>query len=135
MNMKAIAAALVLLLGSAALTGVAQQIVTKPVVPIEPQQAAQSPPPTPPAATMATDALDPNYVIGPGYSLEVNVFNEPKFSGSLPVRPDGMISITLIGDLLAAGLTPMQLGDEITSRLKKLITDPNVTVSVLGINS
>jgi polysaccharide biosynthesis/export protein len=114
---------------------VGQQIGTKPVVtPVQPQDS--SPAPAGQAATQTgNEALDPNYVIGAGDTIEVNVFNEPKFSGTLPVRPDGMISITLIGDIPAAGFSPMQLATEITSRLKKLITDPNVTVSVTGINS
>ena len=74
-------------------------------------------------------------MIGPGDSLDVNVFNEPKFSGKLPVRPDGMITVSLVGDIMASGYTPMQLSAEITSRLRKLITDPSVTVAVLDINS
>lgn len=125
--------ALFLLCGS--LVGVGQQIGTKPVVtPVQPQDSS-TPAPSSPAAPTTNEALDPNYVIGAGDTIEVNVFNEPKFSGALPVRPDGMISITLVGDIPAAGFSPMQLAAEITSRLKKLITDPNVTVSVTGINS
>lgn len=112
----------------------AQQMGTRPAI------AAPVPPATPvPEATAPSQSaggmVDPNYVIGAGDSLEVNVFNEPKFSGNLPVRPDGMISVALIGDIQANGLTPMQLSQEITSRLKTLITDPRVTVTVLGINS
>ncbi len=122
------------LLGITVLPCWAQQIGARPVVTATPAQTSAAPAP---AATPAThQTLDPDYVIGPSDTLEVNVFNEPKFSSSsLPVRPDGMISIALIGDIPAAGMTPTQLGAEITSRLKKLITDPNVTVSVLGINS
>lgn len=56
-------------------------------------------------------------------------------AGNLPVRPDGMISLPLAGDIQAAGLTPMHLSDEITARLKKFINDPVVTVTVLGVNS
>lgn len=125
--------ALLLVFGFAVAAGSAQQTGTKPVVSTAPQQPA--PTPAPVAAPTATEALDPNYVIGAGDGLEVNVFNEPKFSGNLPVRPDGMISIALIGDIPAAGLTPMQLAQEIASRLKKEITDPNVTVGVSSINS
>lgn len=111
-----------------------QQMGAKPVITVPP---AQTEAPTNqnalPAAAKGT--VDPDYVIGAGDNLEVNVFNEPKFSGALPVRPDGMISIALLGDIPAAGFTPMQLGTEIASRLKKLITDPSVTVSVLQIVS
>ena len=135
-SLKAGTLALPLLLwaGVGSLPALAQQLGTKPVVTAQP---AQAPPPdtsTLPVAQKGT--VDPDYTIGPGDTLEVNVFNEPKFSSaSIPVRPDGMISITLVGDIPAAGFTPPQLGQEITTRLRKLITDPSVTVSVLAINS
>lgn len=127
-------AAAAMLLGIAISPCWSQGIGTHPVVTATPPQSStQATPATTPETHQATD---PDYVIGAGDNLDVNVFNEPKFSSSsLPVRPDGMISIALIGDITAAGLTPTQLGAEITSRLKKLITDPNVTVSVLAINS
>jgi polysaccharide biosynthesis/export protein len=130
------ALAFLALLGPSAFTGHGQQLGTKPAVTVAPPQTAA---PAEPATTAPTPVpkggVDPNYVIGPSDTLDVNVFNEPKFSGNLPVRPDGMISIALLGDIPAAGLTPMQLGAEISTRLKKLITDPSVTVSVLSINS
>ena len=130
-----VAVALFTLAGILVRPGVAQQTGTRPVV-STPSPAAQSPAPdTPPEILAAKGTVDPDYVIGAGDTLEINVFNEPKFSGSLPVRPDGMISISLLGDIPAAGYTPMRLGAEITSRLKKLITDPSVTVSVLSIVS
>jgi polysaccharide export outer membrane protein len=88
------------------------------------------------AQPSGTVVVDPTtYVIGPDDNIQVNVWNEPKVSGSLPVRPDGMISLPLIGDMPAAGRTPMVLATEITKRLEKLINDPDVTVSVLGVNS
>lgn len=72
------------------------------------------------------------YVIGPDDSLAITVWKEPTLSGTIPVRPDGMISIALIGDLKAAGRTPMQLADDITVKLKKYIQDPNVSVVVMA---
>ncbi len=75
------------------------------------------------------------YVIGADDSLQVTVWKEPTLSGTVPVRPDGMISLVLVGDLPAAGRTPMQLGDDISERLKKYIQDPVVTVVVLAVNS
>jgi polysaccharide export outer membrane protein len=75
------------------------------------------------------------YIIGPEDSLQVTVWKEPTLSGTFPVRPDGMISLVLVGDLPAAGQTPMALSNDITQRLKKYIQDPVVTVSVLGVNS
>jgi polysaccharide export outer membrane protein len=80
--------------------------------------------------------LDPaRYIIGPDDSLQVTVWKEPTLSGTVPVRPDGMISLVLVGDLPAAGLTPMALSADISQRLKKYIQDPVVTVVVLGVNS
>jgi polysaccharide export outer membrane protein len=75
------------------------------------------------------------YIIGPEDSLQVTVWKEPTLSGAVPVRPDGMISMVLVGDLPAAGLTPMALSADISQRLKKYIQDPVVTVVVLGVNS
>jgi polysaccharide export outer membrane protein len=75
------------------------------------------------------------YIIGPQDSLQVTVWKEPTLSGTVPVRPDGMISLVLVGDLPAAGLTPMALSADITQRLKKYIQDPVVTIVVLGVES
>ena len=97
-----------------------------------------------PAAPAAANVAGPNYagpvdasryIIGPQDSLQVTVWKEPTLSGTIPVRPDGMISLVLVGDLPAAGLTPMALGADISQRLKKYIQDPVVTVVVLGVNS
>jgi polysaccharide export outer membrane protein len=103
---------------------------------------AQQPPPStaampsaakPAAAGGAADSA--SYVIGPEDGLEVTVWKEPTLSGKFPVRPDGMISLSLLGDVQAAGLTPMQLGDRITQMLKKFIQDPSVSVVVSAVNS
>ncbi|MEG9434861.1 polysaccharide biosynthesis/export family protein [Edaphobacter sp. HDX4] len=75
------------------------------------------------------------YVIGSDDSLSITVWKEPSLSGTIPVRPDGMISLPLIGDLKAAGRTPMQLADDITVKLKKYIQDPNVSVVVMADSS
>lgn len=80
--------------------------------------------------------IDPErYVIGADDQLQITVWKEPTLSGTIPVRPDGMISLVLVGDLRAAGLTPMALSADISQRLKKYIQDPVVTVVVLGVNS
>jgi polysaccharide export outer membrane protein len=97
-------------------------------------------PPTPvttqPSATAAAAPVVPDsYVIGASDAVTVTVFKEPTLSNSLLVRPDGMISMPLLGDIMAAGKTPLQLADEVTAKLKKYIQDPNVTVTVQGINS
>ena len=89
-----------------------------------------------PSEAQYAGPIDPSrYVIGPEDTLQVTVWKEPTLSGTFPVRPDGMISLVLVGDLPAAGLTPMALGANVTQRLKKYIQDPVVTVVVLGVNS
>ena len=86
--------------------------------------------------TSAAGMVDANhYIIGAEDILQITVWKEPTLSGSVPVRPDGMISLVLLGDLPAAGMTPMQLSADITQRLKKYIQDPNVSVLVTGVNS
>lgn len=75
------------------------------------------------------------YVIGSGDMLYVSVWKEPDLTNTLPVRPDGMISLPLLGDVKAAGLTPTQLGDSIAEKLKKYVTEPHVTVVVTQMNS
>lgn len=85
-----------------------------------------------PAAAPVTDVS--RYIIGLEDTLQVTVWREPSLSGSIPVRPDGMISLALLGDVPAANLTPMQLGIDIATRLKKFLTDPNVTVTVIGVH-
>jgi polysaccharide biosynthesis/export protein len=76
-----------------------------------------------------------DYVIGSDDTLHIAVWKEPDLSATLPVRPDGKISLPLLNDLPAAGLTPMQLAASITDKLKKYIADPRVTVVVTAMNS
>jgi polysaccharide export outer membrane protein len=76
-----------------------------------------------------------DYVIGPSDQLVVTVWKEASFSGTYLVRPDGMISIPLVGDIQASGLTATQLGNQIAIKLKKFMQDPNVTVLISQIHS
>ena len=76
-----------------------------------------------------------DYVIGADDTLKISVWKEPDLSETLPVRPDGKISMPLLGDVDAAGKTPVDLGNTITERLKKYIADPRVTVVVTAMNS
>lgn len=80
-------------------------------------------------------AVPPDYVIGADDSLRIAVWKEPDMNATLPVRPDGKISLPLLDDVQAAGLTPLQLKDSITGKLKKYIADPRVTVVVIAMNS
>ena len=75
------------------------------------------------------------YVIGPEDVLDINVWKEPDNSKTVPVRPDGKISLPLLNDVQAAGLTPMQLQETLKDGLKKFISDPQVTVIVTAVNS
>src|SRR5690349_3031271 len=77
----------------------------------------------------------PTYVIGPDDTLYISVWKEPDLTETLPVRADGKISMPLLNDVQAAGLTPMQLGAALTERLKKYVSDPHVTVVVTQMNS
>jgi polysaccharide biosynthesis/export protein len=78
---------------------------------------------------------DPNYVIGAQDVLDISVWKEPDVSRVVPVRPDGKISLPLLNDVQAAGLTPVQLAAQVTESLKKYVTNPQVTVIVTTINS
>jgi polysaccharide biosynthesis/export protein len=85
------------------------------------------PSPPPPSATPQADS---EYIIGPGDTLNIFVWRNPDLSVKVPVRPDGRISIPLVQDVIAVGKTTSGLAHEIQQRLRKYITDPNVTVMV-----
>jgi polysaccharide export outer membrane protein len=78
---------------------------------------------------------DNSYVIGNDDVLAINVWKDPDLSRSIPVRSDGKISLPLVGELQAAGRTPLQLEHEIALILKDYMTAPEVTVIVEQINS
>jgi polysaccharide export outer membrane protein len=91
------------------------------------------------AATASSPApaanTPPDYVIGSDDQLHITVWKEQELTETLPVRPDGKISMPLLNDVPAAGLTPLQLAASITEKLKKYIADPRVTVVVTAMNS
>ncbi|HUX66432.1 MAG TPA: polysaccharide biosynthesis/export family protein [Terriglobales bacterium] len=100
-----------------------------------PQAKAPAPPPAPAAhAPAPAAAKDPapsaagDYKIGPGDVLAIDVFHEPEVSQTLPVRPDGWLSLPLTGEIHAQGLTTLQLAAVITTHLQKYIDHPAVTV-------
>jgi len=88
---------------------------------------------TQPKEPISVAGLD--YVIGADDNLHISVWKEPDLTNTLPVRPDGKISMPLLNDVQAAGLTPMQLADSLTEKLKKYLADPRVTVVVTQMNS
>jgi len=96
---------------------------------------------TPQAAspTTATGERNPadlaEYRIGPQDVLKIDVWKEDQLTRTIPVRPDGKITLPLLNDVQAAGLTPMELSSGIRDGLKKYINEPQVTVTVTEINS
>src|SRR6266567_931280 len=96
---------------------------------------ADKPTATAQAPAASSSASDSDYVIGADDVLRISVWKEPDLSEILPVRPDGKISMPLLNDVPAAGLTPLQLKDSLTEKLKKYIADPRVTVVVTAMNS
>src|SRR5213593_372737 len=76
-------------------------------------------------------AKNEEYRVGPGDKLRIEVYKDPQLSQSVQVRPDGKITLPLIGDVEAAGRTPIEMRDTITKSLKEYITSPTVTVIVV----
>lgn len=98
--------------------------------------AKQSAQPTQPETNAtASSPHDNNFVIGNDDVLAINVWKEPEISRSIPVRSDGKISLPLVGEVQAAGLTPLKLEQAIAGRLTNYISEPEVTVIVQQINS
>jgi polysaccharide export outer membrane protein len=95
----------------------------------KPDAKLPQPVPAPPAPP------PPGYVIGPDDVLQVLYWREKDVSSDVVVRPDGMISLPLLNDIAAAGLTPEQLRDRVNEAAKKYFEDPNVTIVVKQINS
>lgn len=78
---------------------------------------------------------DKEYKIGPQDVLQIDVWKEPELTRSVPVRPDGKITLPLLNDVQAEGLSPVELSQVIRDDLKKYINEPQVTVTVTQINS
>ncbi len=95
--------------------------------------AGKSPPATPAPTTPA--AMPADYVIGPDDVLAIIVWRDKDVSAEVTVRPDGKISLPLLNDIKAAGLTPEQLRVELNAAAAKYIEEPSVSVIVKAINS
>ncbi|QHE76731.1 XrtA/PEP-CTERM system exopolysaccharide export protein [Hydrogenophaga sp. PBL-H3] len=83
----------------------------------------------PPAPVLASSP-DYNYIVGPGDTLNINVWRNPELSSSVPVRPDGKVSTPLVDELVAQGKTPTQIARDVEKALATLVRDPVVTVIV-----
>jgi polysaccharide export outer membrane protein len=90
---------------------------------------ALPPPPEP-------DPMDlDEYVIGPSDNLQIHVWKNPELSVNVLVRNDGKISVPLLDDVQAAGLTPLELKEVLTESLREFVTNPDITVTVSAMNS
>ncbi|MGQ7274700.1 XrtA/PEP-CTERM system exopolysaccharide export protein [Marinobacter sp. V034] len=75
------------------------------------------------------------YILGPTDVVQVSVWRNPDLSVAVPIRPDGRISVPLVGDVQASGRTPEDLSSSIESRLAEFIREPQVSIVVTGMNS
>jgi polysaccharide biosynthesis/export protein len=91
--------------------------------------------PARPIASSGNKPHDGSFVLGNDDVLAINVWKEPDLSRSIQVRPDGKISLPLVGEVQAAGRTPLQLEQDVATKLRDYITKPEVTVMVEQINS
>jgi polysaccharide biosynthesis/export protein len=126
--------------------GAALAFFTAALCPAQSKPATQNTPPAPenvespkvplgPADTAGAPVDPKTYVIGPEDLINVDVWRESDFTKAHVVRPDGKITIPLIHDVQASGLTPERLAAQLAAALKEFINDPQVTVSVQQVNS
>jgi polysaccharide biosynthesis/export protein len=87
--------------------------------------------PLPPSGTLSS-GVDDQYLIGPDDRLQIFVWRNTELSTTVPVRPDGKISIPLVEDIQAAGKTPTALARDVEKSLKKFVDNPIVTVMVIN---
>jgi polysaccharide export outer membrane protein len=128
---RTFALALSLLAVMAPAVGYAQQAA--PAATVAPPPAATTP--APGAATPAPSGAPSDYVIGPEDILQVSVWKNDTLSRVVPVRPDGKISLPLLNDVQAAGLTAMQLRDKVATALGEFMPNPEVSVIVNEVRS
>lgn len=116
---------------------------TQPPVSISPAMPVVAAPSPDPAKMAESGTKQPavnlvdvaTYVLGPEDQITVSMWGEPQFDGSYTIRPDGKISLKLIGEIQAAGRTPMQLQDAIDTACLKVLRTPRSTVNVIGVHS
>jgi polysaccharide biosynthesis/export protein len=100
----------------------------RPVAPVATATAAR-------AADAVIPADDGDYKIGPEDVLDISVWKNQELSRTVPVRPDGKVSLPLVNDIQAAGLTPSRLRQELTRRLSEFVPSPEVAVIVREVHS
>lgn len=126
---------LLTLLGALLLVPVLHAQDTSPQKPGASAKPDTSTKPDDPSKTASSVVPDAEYKIGPQDVVRIDVWKEPDISRTIPVRPDGKISLPLLNDVQAAGLTAMQLAGSLRESLSKYLTSPQVTVTVNEINS
>ena len=135
----ALAAAQSALPGTKAPSGATQMPSSPTSAPAGARATAPAPtisePPGPTPVTGAVAPLSSDYVIGPGDVLQITVWKNDTLSRTVPVRPDGKISMPLLHDVHAAGLTAMQLRDKIATALGEFMPNPEIAVSVNDVRS
>jgi len=116
-------------------------LVTTALIAAQKQSQQQAPPDkaTDAPRTLPSGAGAPidqkTYVIGPEDVISISVFHEPDLTRSESVRPDGKITMPLIGDMQAEGLTPERLRLQLKQALSTMIQNPDVTVTIMQVNS
>ena len=127
----------VVMLTMVAVSGVLRVTVAAQAATAQGAQTTAKPPVTPPspANTPGPAPTPADYVIGPDDVLSVFTWKEKDFSGDFVVRPDGKLTMPLLNDIQAAGLTTDQLREVITAGIVKFVPDAAVTVTVKQINS
>lgn len=123
---KAKWALIIAMTGALALPGMAQEKQTASAA--DPGSSTKTAQPVSRRETVSVD--NKTYIIGENDLLDIDVWKEKEISKQVPVRPDGKISLPLIGQIQASGLTPLQLQDNITEKLKDYMSNPEVTVIV-----
>jgi len=126
MHLKPLAVSVALVAGLGAAAAHAQPAVPATAAATPAPDGAPAPAPPPVAA---------DYVIGPDDVVMISVWKNDTLSRTLPVRPDGKISMPLLHDVQAAGLTPMQLRDRLALALAEFMPNPEVAVSVTEVRS
>jgi len=116
--------------------------IAAPLVNAQDQEQGKKPPVSSPQTEKsgeknikADDPVMKGYTIGEQDVLDILVWREKEFSGPAIVRPDGKITIPLVGEIYVIGMTPLQLQETLTEKLKPFVNTPQVTVSVREINS
>jgi len=107
----------------------AQGLRDRPMAP-QPKPVAQ-PGPAVRAQEPVAQSSGAEYRLGAGDKLRIEVYKDPQLSQSVQIRPDGKITMPLIGDLAAVDMTPIELRDRIAAALKEYVTNPTVTVIVV----